>query len=182
VTASRSVFVAASVLLCCGPVTASPVPAAGQVITEVAATATPPAGRWAWPLAPRPPVVHAFVPPESTYGAGHRGVDLGARVGDPVLAVADGTVTHVGVVAGRGTVSITHADGVRSTYEPVTAAVVEGQSLSAEDAVGSLEDADGHCAPAACLHLGALRDRTYLDPMLFLTRPRIVLLPPLPSR
>ena len=61
---------------------------------------------WSWPLTPRPAVVTPFVAPRSTYGAGHRGIDLGATQGQAVGAVDVGVVTHVGVIAGRGTMSV----------------------------------------------------------------------------
>jgi len=37
-----------------------------------------------------------------------------------------------------------------------------------------------HC-PSGCLHLGAKRGDTYLDPLLLLTVPRIVLMTPVPD-
>lgn len=155
--------------------------AVGQAGAAAAASAGLPAprARWSWPLAPTPPVARAFEAPSSPYGAGHRGVDLATRVGAEVTAVAAGTVTHAGVVSGRGTVSVLHADGVRSTYEPVAPTVAEGVRVEPGTVLGALEATPGHCAPASCLHLGAVRGRTYLDPMTFLTVPRIVLLPPL---
>ena len=45
-------------------------------------------------------VVRPFRAPLSTYGAGHRGLDLGVADGTPVLAVEDGVVTHAGLVPG----------------------------------------------------------------------------------
>ena len=69
-------------------------------------------GGWTWPLDPRPEVVEAFDPPDDRYGSGHRGVDLAGRVGQPVLAVTDGRVSFVGMIAGRGVVvSITAPSG-----------------------------------------------------------------------
>ena len=37
-----------------------------------------------WPLDPRPEVVATFDPPDDPWGAGHRGVDLAGRIGQPV--------------------------------------------------------------------------------------------------
>ena len=53
------------------------------------AEATDPVG--VWPLQPEPEVVRPFDPPDSPYGAGHRGVDLLGHVGQPVLAALPGT-------------------------------------------------------------------------------------------
>ena len=139
--------------------------------------AAAPGGRWQWPLTPRPRVVRPYAAPRSTWGAGHRGVDLASAGGQPVRAVAAGTVTHVGVIAGRPTVTVTHPDGLRSTYEPVAAAVRAGDTVTAGQALGTLDIAGSHCPPTACLHLGALRGREYLDPMTLLGPVRVRLLP-----
>ena len=73
--------------------------------------------------------------PDHDYGPGHRGVDLAARTGEPVLAAAAGTVAFAGSVAGRGVVSIDHG-AVRTTYEPVAAQVSAGQRVAAGQPIG----------------------------------------------
>lgn len=93
---------------------------------------------WAWPLAPFPRVVRAFDAPASRYGAGHRGIDLAAAPGQSVLAVSDGFVTHSGVVAGRGTVTVRHPNGVASTYEPLEDSIAQGTAVTAGVALGTL--------------------------------------------
>jgi murein DD-endopeptidase MepM/ murein hydrolase activator NlpD len=117
------------------------------------------------------------VAPSSRYGPGHRGVDLTGRPGQAVLAVDAGTVAHVGVVAGRGTVSVLHASGLRSTYEPVVAAVHLGDVVARGAPLGELSDGPGHCAPQTCLHLGAVRGRSYVDPLPLMGTRRVRLLP-----
>jgi murein DD-endopeptidase MepM/ murein hydrolase activator NlpD len=161
------------------PSSALRVGAPGAVVGSGAATAGVEGrrGRWAWPLRPRPEVVHPFVQPSGPYGPGHRGVDLAGAEGQPVLAVDAGTVWHVGVIAGRGTVTLLHASGLRSTYEPVVAVVTKGQVVARGASIGRLELAASHCSPSACLHLGALRGDGYLDPMLLLGGGRVRLLP-----
>lgn len=104
-------------------------------------------------------------------------MDLAAARGQPVRAVAAGTVTHVGVIAGRPTVTVTHTGGLRSTYEPVDATVRQGDSVTAGQVLGTLVVTGSHCSPTACLHLGALRGRVYLDPMTLLGPVRVRLLP-----
>ena len=85
------------------------------------ATAAPAVAGWVWPLDPAPAVVARFDAPTGPFAAGHRGVDLAATVGQPVLAAGRGTVAFAGTVAGKPVVSIDHAGGLRTTYEPVLA-------------------------------------------------------------
>jgi len=134
---------------------------------------------WRWPVRPRPPTLRPFRAPESAYGAGHRGLDLGAAPGTPVLAVDAGRVTHAAVVAGRGTVTVAHRAGLSSTYEPLMSMVANGTVVRAGDRVGTLRarDGPGHCGVRVCLHLGARRGSTYLDPYPLLVRGRLALLP-----
>ena len=81
--------------------------------------------RWRWPLVDRVPVSRGFAPPASRYGSGHRGADLPGATGQPVLAAAGGVVSYAGRLAGRGVVVVTHG-ALRTTYEPVAAAVAVG--------------------------------------------------------
>lgn len=135
--------------------------------------------RWRWPLRPRPPVLRPFRAPESTYGAGHRGLDLATADGTPVLAVENGVVSHAGLVAGRGTVTVAHGDGLSSTYEPLDPVVVVGDVVTSGDVLGTLRARDGprHCGVRVCLHLGARRGAAYLDPYPLLAGGRLALLP-----
>jgi murein DD-endopeptidase MepM/ murein hydrolase activator NlpD len=66
---------------------------------------------------------------------------------------------------------------VRTTYEPVVAAVRVGATVKAGEVIGSLAIAGSHCQGAVCLHFGALRGQTYLDPLLLLRRGPVILLP-----
>jgi murein DD-endopeptidase MepM/ murein hydrolase activator NlpD len=124
--------------------------------------------------------VRPFLRPATAYGAGHRGIDVAASAGQVVLAVDAGTVTHVGRIAGRGTVTVLHPSGVRSTYEPVEPTVSPGAVVARGAPLGEVGATGSHC-PTACLHLGALRGRAYLDPLVFLTAGRPVRLLPLRS-
>ncbi|MBT2386990.1 M23 family metallopeptidase, partial [Streptomyces sp. ISL-11] len=110
----------------------------------------------------------AWAPPPVAWAAGHRGVDLDARAGQPVRAAAPGTVSFVGTVAGRGVVAVELAGSgeppLRITYEPVRPAVGKGDRVEAGQVVGALAPGPFHC-PAGCLHWGLLRGDTYLDPL-----------------
>ena len=135
--------------------------------------------RWSWPVGDgaRPLLVSPFDAPEEQWGPGHRGIDLSTTKGGDVTAVAGGVVSHRGRIAGRGTLSITHADGVRSTYEPVDSKLSVGDPVRRGRVIGTVGDEPGHCSPDACLHLGAKRGTGYLDPLLFFGGRRVILLP-----
>lgn len=117
-----------------------------------------------WPLRPDPDVVHGFDPPATTWGAGHRGVDLLARPGQQVRAALPGTVTFAATLAGRGVVVVAHGT-TRTTYEPVEAAVEIGAVVGAGERLGTVQDAPSHCAPRTCLHWGWVEGESYLDPL-----------------
>lgn len=121
-------------------------------------------GTGVWPIAPPVTVVHGFAPPSSTYGAGHRGVDLAGRAGSVVRAALPGEVVFAGNLAGRGVVTVSHGE-TRTTYEPVTSTVPVGARLPRGAPIGRLQPTASHCSPAACLHWGWLRGEVYLDPL-----------------
>jgi murein DD-endopeptidase MepM/ murein hydrolase activator NlpD len=129
-----------------------------------------------WPLQPAPQVVRAFDPPDSTWGAGHRGVDLAGSVGETVRTALSGRVTFASVLAGRGVVVVDHGS-TRTTYEPVAATVRVGDVVARGQPIGALDLAGSHCFPAACLHWGWRRGSTYLDPLLLVGGGPVVLLP-----
>src|SRR3954451_12807165 len=81
------------------------------------------------PLDGPPAVVRRFEPPPRPWLPGHRGVDLGGRPAEVVHAAGSGTVAFAGTVAGRGVVSVDHAGGLRTTYEPVHPLVAAGQGI-----------------------------------------------------
>ncbi|OMH31580.1 hypothetical protein BGP79_09330 [Tersicoccus sp. Bi-70] len=148
--------------------------------TRVAAAAVPtPAPRgWQWPLQPRPPVVRPFDAPEQLWSAGHRGVDLAGPPGAPVRSPAAGIVVFVGVVVDRPVLTIAHADGLRTSLEPVVASAHRGDHVAAGQVVGRLAHGASHCSPASCLHWGVRLGEDYVDPLsLVLDRRPSILLP-----
>ncbi|MEU7604511.1 M23 family metallopeptidase [Streptomyces sp. NPDC041003] len=114
-------------------------------------------------------------PPPTPYAAGHRGVDLSAPVGAELRAVGPGRVHYAGQVAGRGVLSLTLPNGLRTTYEPVRPLVAEGEEVTAGQVVAVLTEGS-HC-PAPCLHWGLLSGGTYLNPLTLVPRPTPRLLP-----
>lgn len=137
-----------------------------------------------WPLRPVPRVSRRFDPPPEPWRAGHRGVDLAAAAGATVRSAGAGVVHFAGRVAGRPVVSVAHAGGLRTTYEPVPATVVAGTVVRAGDPIGELQPGHPGCPAAACLHWGLRQGEEYLDPLALLGLGRVRLLPlaPSPSR
>lgn len=130
----------------------------------------------AWPLRPAPSVAAAFDPPDSAYGAGHRGVDLTGRTGQTVRSALAGTVTYAGSLAGRGVVVVDHGS-TRTTYEPVTAVVAVGTLVAKGEPLGVLQLGGSHCFPLSCLHWGWIEGETYLDPLRLVGAGPVRLLP-----
>lgn len=133
-----------------------------------------PSSRFTWPLPPPHPVVRTFQAPLSPFGPGHRGVDLSAAAGTPVLAAGDGVVVYAGAVAARTLVSLEHRGGLRTTYEPVAPAVTAGRAVRRGEVIGHLQE--GHCT-SPCLHWGVRRGHEYLDPLRLVSSGRVRLLP-----
>lgn len=143
------------------------------VLAPPGAPTTP---RWDWPLAPPHPVQATFVAPATPYAAGHRGIDITAAVGLPVVAAASGVVTFSGIVVDRPLVVIRHDDGLVSSIEPVTGSVEVGAAVDRGAPIGTVA-VGGHCN-ASCVHLGVRRDGAYINPLLLLGEvPAAVLLP-----
>ena len=162
------------------PALVVPLAALSAVLSALgpAGSPSPSASAWVAPVAGPVVVLRGFDPPSEPWLPGHRGVDLDAAVGDPVLAAGQGTVTWAAPIAGRGVVVVEHEDGRRTTYEPVDPSVTFGDAVAAGDPVGVLAAGTGHCGGVpSCLHWGLRRDEDYLDPMALLRHSRPVLLP-----
>ena len=130
-----------------------------------------------WPLSPRPAVVRPFDRPANQWSPGHRGVDLSAAVGQPVLSAGEGVVSFAGVVAGRGVLTVQHSGPLRTTYEPVDERLASGTIVHRGTKVGVLSAVPGHCMPRGCLHWGAISGQDYRDPLSLLGFGRPILLP-----
>lgn len=157
------------------------VPIVVPIVVPALVKASPTGSGYSAPIAPRPTVVRGFDDPPQRWQPGHRGVDLAATPGAPVLAAAEGVVRFAGVVAGKPTVSISHDDGVITTYEPVRASVARGVRVLRGEHIGTLEPGHPGCVASACLHWGARRssgrDAQYLDPLRLLGAVRVRLKP-----
>jgi Peptidase family M23 len=129
------------------------------------------AAPWAWPVVG--PVIRAFDPPDSPYGTGHRGIDIGVPVGTTVVAPDDGVVSFAGPVGGRLFVTIDHGGGVASTSSWLTSLlvrrndrVVRGQPV-ATTGWGHPDLTVPH------LHFRARLDGDYVDPIAYLEAPSV---------
>lgn len=129
------------------------------------ALALAPSTLWSWPVPAPHPIARPFIAPETPYSAGHRGLDIRADAGVEVRAPAAGVVHFAGFVVDRPVISIRHAGGVLSSFEPVEPLVATGDRVERGEVIGIL--LPGHCA-APCLHLGARIDGGYVNPLLFL--------------
>ena len=127
-----------------------------------------PAGPWGWPLPTSHHVERGFDPPPQPWLAGHRGVDLTGTAGEPVLAAGAGVVAFAGRVARMPVISIRHADGLLTTYQPVLTRLRPGARVAIGQRIGRLVGSGSHCAPAVCLHWGLRRGVDYLDPLALL--------------
>lgn len=120
---------------------------------------------WHWPIGPGHALTRPFIAPATAFGAGHRGIDLAAPPGTTVLAPADGVVHFAGTVVDRPVLSIRHADGLVSSFEPVATWLSQGAVVARGSAIG--RTTTGHCR-SPCLHFGVRRYGEYLSPLVFL--------------
>lgn len=131
---------------------------------------------WGWPVSPPHQLQRPFEAPSTPFAAGHRGIDVTATQGEPVLAAADGVVSFAGVVVDRPVVSVRHGDGLVSSVEPVLAAVSAGAEVHSGEAIGVVASG-GHC-DGRCVHFGVRLYGEYVNPLALLgTLERAVLLP-----
>ncbi|HEX4931103.1 MAG TPA: M23 family metallopeptidase, partial [Gaiellaceae bacterium] len=139
------------------------------LVLLVALAAAPAAPAWIWPVAG--PVLRPFSLGPDTYAAGqHRGVDIGAEVGSPVLAPASGTVSFVGSIPSGGrAVTIQTPDGYAVTLLQLGSTGVLRGSLVEEGAVvGAVGESADVVTSAAHVHLGvrvAAESDGYVDPL-----------------
>ena len=118
-----------------------------------------------WPIAGAPVVQRGFDAPNIVWASGHRGIDIAAQSGEPILAAAGGTVAFAGSIAGKPVVTIDHGS-VRTTYEPVASKLRAGERVALGRVIGEL-GIGGHCGNRG-LHWGLREGRRYLDPLLLL--------------
>ena len=124
------------------------------------------AGTWTWPVTGV--VIRGFDPPDSPYGAGHRGIDIAAPIGTPVLAVSSGTVTFAGSVGGHLFVTVNHGGGLASTYSWLSGLKVKKNDVVSTGQVIALSGPGHPDVLTPHLHFGVKLNGNYVDPMLYL--------------
>jgi murein DD-endopeptidase MepM/ murein hydrolase activator NlpD len=107
--------------------------------------------------------VKDFDLPINAFSSGHRGVDYLATFNSPVMAAADGVITHAGLIANRWTITVTH-NNLRTTYEPVKPIIIFGEFVKQGQIIGYLQQTGSHCFPESCLHFGLKEGKAYLIP------------------
>lgn len=157
-----------------------------SVIAVVAVLATAPPTQastgWRWPV--RGAVISPFHTGSDPFAAGqHRGIDIAAPAGTPVLSACSGQVSFAGYAGSSGrTVSI-RCGGLTATYLHLgSVAVRRGQELVAGGGLGSVGTSGRARASSPHLHLGARwTDRRwgYVDPLSLLGDPPPIAGPPL---
>jgi hypothetical protein len=112
---------------------------------------------------------------DDPYAAGqHRGIDIAAEPGTPVVAAAGGEVRFAGTAGSSGlTLSIRTTDGLCDTsYLHLSAiAVHKGQRIAADEAIGAVGTTGARSAERPHLHFGvrdAGTEHAYHDPLAFL--------------
>ena len=130
--------------------------------------------RLRWPISPVR-IARGFDPPAHDWLAGHRGIDLDSTPGQAVLSPLAGTVRFAGEIADRPVLSLERADGEVVTLEPVDAEVATGDHVRAGMRIGQIARG-GHCAER-CLHVGVLRNGTYVAPHSVFVAPKVRLRP-----
>lgn len=132
--------------------------------------------RYGWPVR-EPHIERKFDGPSKPWLPGHRGVDLTVQSSAEILSPQTGIVHFTGTVAGKNVVSIRHADGIISTFEPAVTELSKGAPVIRGQVVGSVEGVSDHCGDH-CLHWGLKRgENDYLDPQRYAGNQKIVLKP-----
>ena len=163
-SSSRSIHVARAALLAC-LVVAVAAAAAGAAVTPR------PTGTWPWPVVG--PIIRDYDPPNSPYGSGHRGIDIAAPFGSPILAPAPAIVKFAGKVGGQMFVTLDHGGGIETTYSWVSAILVHKNDAVFTGMRIALTGSGHPGTTVPHLHLGAKRNGAYIDP-LSLLRPASV--------
>lgn len=109
-------------------------------------------------------------PVTGSYSAPHKGTDIAASTGTPVIAAASGLVTAAGFSASMGNyIVISHGDGITTRYyHNSSLAVSAGQSVKAGQTISYVGSTGWSTGPH--LHFEVRINDTPVDPMQFFSR------------
>lgn len=140
-------------------------------VVEPLGAEAPTSGTWAWPVVG--PVIRPFEPPDTPFGAGHRGIDIATEVGTVVIAPEPGVVAFAGQIGGELFVTLDHGGGLTSTYSWVSSVLVRKGDSVPRGAAIALSGRGHPDSTTPHLHFGVRRDGVYLDPLSFLAPPNV---------
>ena len=131
---------------------------------------------WTWPVTGE--ILSDYRNGDDPYASGqHRGIDIAAAVGHPVVAATDGTVAFAGAAGLSGlTVSVRTGDGRFDTsyLHLAEAEVRRGDRVTAGERIGAVGTSGRRSVEAPHLHFGvrdAGTDHGYRNPLDFLPAP-----------
>lgn len=139
---------------------------AGPPLDVASVTAAVGPGNWQWPVVG--PVIDAFDPPDTPFGAGHRGIDIAAPVGTVIVAPETAKVAFAGKVGGQLFVTLDHGGGLESTYSWLASTLVRKNDLVARGQPIATTGVGHPGKTPAHLHLGVKLFDVYQDPMDYL--------------
>lgn len=142
--------------------------ATAPVATTTATTVTTVESDWCWPCPRNDQITSSF---GYRWGKKHAGIDILARVGDPVVAAADGTVVEVnpsGWGGGYGVyVLLDHGNGLTTMYGCLDSPnVTVGQAVARGQVIGYAGNTGDSSGPH--LHFEVRVDGVALDPTEYL--------------
>jgi hypothetical protein len=148
--------------------------ATSAALSFMAAPATARAA-WVWPVSGD--VITPYRNGTDPYASGqHRGIDIAAPIGTPVVAAAGGDVRFAGTAGSSGlTITIRTGDGYDTSYLHLSSLGVRvGARVAAGERIGAVGISGTRSATAPHLHFG-VRDagtrHAYRDPLNFLPPP-----------
>lgn len=131
-----------------------------------------------WPLNPKNRTITSYFGPRKAPGPGastyHKGIDIAAKSGEPIYAVADGTISlirHNNGGAGNH-IQITHADGIVSEYmhqSKFAPGLKQGSKVKKGQLIGYVGNTG--TSFGAHLHLGIIENGVHKDPLNYVIWP-----------
>jgi murein DD-endopeptidase MepM/ murein hydrolase activator NlpD len=124
---------------------------------------------WQLPFEAPHTLIRQYLQPTSDYSAGHRGVDFEVLQGEQILAPAAGIVSFAKTIVNREVISITHAGGFVSEFEPVCSDLAVGEAVAKGSLIGRVCEPESdyvrHCQAKPCVHFSLRLNGKYLSPL-----------------